>query len=47
MAFLAVVLVVAFLEGFNLGPLGFDRLIGSVVITTVLAIGWMRSYWDA
>jgi hypothetical protein len=45
-AFLAVVTLIAFLEGFYLGPLGFDWLIGSVVITTVLAIGWMRSYWE-
>ena len=46
-AFLAVVIVVAFLERFYLGPLGFDWLIGSIVITTVMAIGWMRTYWDA
>jgi hypothetical protein len=46
-AFLAVVIVAAFLEGFYLGPLGFDWLVASVVITTILAIGWMRTYWDA
>jgi hypothetical protein len=46
-AFLAVVIVAAFLEGFYLGPLGFDWLLSSVVISTVLAIGWMRSYWNA
>jgi hypothetical protein len=34
------------LGGFYLGPLGFDWLIGSIVITTVLAIGWMRAYWN-
>jgi hypothetical protein len=34
------------MEGFYLGPLRFDWLLSSVVITTVLAIGWMRSYWD-
>jgi hypothetical protein len=44
--FLAVVTMVAALEGFYLGPLGFGWLVGSVVITTVLAIGWMRTYWD-
>jgi hypothetical protein len=32
-AFLGVVTLVAFLEGFYLGPLGFDWLIGAVVIT--------------
>jgi hypothetical protein len=41
--FLAVVTMVAALEGFFLGPLGFDWLVGSVVITRVLAIGWMRT----
>jgi hypothetical protein len=42
--FFVVVIAVAALEGFYLGPLGFDWLVGSVVITAVLAVG-MRTYW--
>ncbi|HEV8342194.1 MAG TPA: hypothetical protein VGR30_07470 [Candidatus Binatia bacterium] len=45
--FLVAVNAIAFLEGFYLGPPSFDWLVGSVVITTVLAIGWMRTYWNA
>jgi hypothetical protein len=45
--FLTVLLSAAFLEGWFLGPLGFDVLAGAIVITIMLAIGWMRSYWDA
>jgi hypothetical protein len=45
--FLMVVNIVVALGGFFLGPLGFDWFVGSIVITTVLAIGWMRTYWDA
>jgi hypothetical protein len=45
--FLAVTGIAAFLEGWCLGPLGADLLAYTVVITIVLAIGWMRTYWDA
>jgi hypothetical protein len=30
-----------------LGPLGFDWFALVMVMTIVLAIGWMRTYWDA
>jgi hypothetical protein len=43
--FLAVLGAAAFLEGFYLGPLGFDWFALAMVMTIVLAIGWMRTYW--
>ena len=45
--FLTVLLSAAFIEGFYLGPIGFEVLGGAIVITIMLAIGWMRTYWDA
>ena len=45
--FLAVTGIAAFLEGWFLGPLSADLLAYAVVGTIVLAIGWMRTYWDA
>ena len=45
--FVAVAGLAAFLEGWFLGPIGFDVLAGAMAITIVLAIGWMRTYWDA
>ena len=45
--FLVVLGIAAFLEGFFLGPLGPDLVAYAVLTTIVLAIGWMRTYWDA
>ena len=43
--FLLVVNVVAFLAGMYVPPLGIDWLVGALFFTTVLAMGWMRTYW--
>ena len=43
--FLTVLLSAVFIEGFFLGPIGFEVLGGAIVITIMLAIGW--TYWDA
>jgi hypothetical protein len=44
--FLLVVGVAAWIEGLYLGPLGFSWVALALVITVVLAIGWMRTYWN-
>ena len=43
--FLMVVNIVAFLAGVYIAPLGIDWLAGILFFTTVLSIGWMRTYW--
>jgi hypothetical protein len=45
--FLTIVGITALLEGFYLGPLGFDWFALGMLMTIVLAIGWMRTYWQA
>jgi hypothetical protein len=45
--FLTVAGIAAFLEGWFLGPVGLDVLATTMVMTIVLAIGWMRTYWDS
>jgi hypothetical protein len=44
--FLLVVGVAAAVEGYYLGPWGFNWVAFALVITVVLAIGWMRTYWN-
>jgi hypothetical protein len=43
--FLVVAGIAAWVAGYYLGPFGFDWVALGLVITVVLAIGWMRPYW--
>jgi hypothetical protein len=43
--FLFVVGTVAWLESYFLAPYGLNRVLGALVITIVLTVGWMRTYW--
>lgn len=43
--FLSIVNLAAILVGVYTAPLGIDWLIGALFFITVLAIGWMRTYW--
>jgi hypothetical protein len=43
--FLLVLGIAAWLEGYYLGPFGFTWVALTLVITEILAIGWMRRYW--
>jgi hypothetical protein len=43
--FLVAVGVAAWIQGYYLGPLGFRWVAVALVITVVLAIGWMQTYW--
>jgi hypothetical protein len=38
--------VAAWVEGYYLGPFGFSWVVSALVITVVLTIGWMRTYWS-
>jgi hypothetical protein len=42
--FLLAAGVAAWLEGYYLAPFGFNWVAVALVITVVLAIGWMRTY---
>jgi hypothetical protein len=44
--FLLVLVIAAWLEGYYIAPLGFGWYVLSMVITIVLTIGWMRTYWN-
>ncbi len=44
--FLIVVGVAACLEGHYLAPYGFGTVAVALAITVILAIGWMRTYWN-
>jgi hypothetical protein len=33
-------------KGACLAPFGFDYLVVALLITVILAIGWMRTYWN-
>ena len=44
--FLVVVGVTAWVEGYYLAPYGFEYVAFALLITVLLAIGWMRTYWD-
>ena len=43
--FLLVAGVAAWVEGFYLAPCGFEYVAFALLITVILAIGWMRTYW--
>jgi hypothetical protein len=45
--FLLVALTVGWIEGFYLGPFGFNWVVLALALTIVLAVGWMRTYWTA
>ena len=45
--FLLVALTVGWIEGFYLGPFGFNWVVLALALTVVLAVGWMRTYWTA
>jgi hypothetical protein len=40
-----VFIVAARLEGVYLAPFGFGTVASALMITVILAIGWMRTYW--
>jgi hypothetical protein len=44
--FLLVTGVATWLEGYYIAPLDFGWFALALVITVVLAIGWMRTYWN-
>jgi hypothetical protein len=44
--FLLVVLTAAGLEGVYLAPYGFGTVATALLITVILSIGWMRTYWN-
>jgi hypothetical protein len=44
--FLLFVGVAAAVEGHYLAPFGFDHVAVALLITVILAIGWMRTYWN-
>jgi hypothetical protein len=44
--FLLVVGVAAWVEGVYLAPFGFGSVAVALAITIILAIGWMRTYWN-
>jgi hypothetical protein len=44
--FQIVVGVAAWIEGYYLAPYGFGTIAVAMVITVILAIGWMRTYWN-
>ena len=44
--FLIVVGVAAWIEGYYLAPYGFGTIAVAMVITVILAIGWMLTYWN-
>ena len=43
--FLLVVGVAAWVEGYYLAQYGFEYVAFALLITVILAIGWMRTYW--
>jgi hypothetical protein len=45
--FWIVVVIVSALVGFYVGPFGFVPFAIITLVTIVLAIAWMRTYWDA
>ena len=44
--FRIVVGVAAWIEGYYLAPYGFGTVAVALAITVILAIGWMRTYWN-
>ena len=43
--FLLVAGVAAWVEGYYLAQYGFEYVAFALLITVILAIGWMRTYW--
>ena len=43
--FLIVAGVAAWIEGYYLAPYGFEHVAFALLITVILAIGWMGTYW--
>jgi hypothetical protein len=39
-------MIVGFFEGLVLFPISFEWLAIAVVITAVLAVGWLKTYWS-
>jgi hypothetical protein len=46
LSFLVVVGVAAWAEGYYLGPFGLGWVAVALLITVILAMGWMRTYWN-
>jgi hypothetical protein len=44
--FVAVLFIVSFIEGFILIHVSVEWLIIAAVITCILVVGWMKSYWN-
>jgi hypothetical protein len=44
--FLIVAGVAAWIAGYYLAPYGFEYVAFALLITVILAIGWMWTYWN-
>ena len=44
--FLLVAGVAAWIEGYYVAPYGFEHVAFALLITVILAIGWMGTYWE-